>query len=136
MAGASIYGTDTSCGPDGYRPGVLVSGVELVREAIYRRLSTRRGQLLDDPDYGLPLSTFICATYTEDDAERIAGQIRNEILKDDRVERVVVDSNVVESVGGALGVTIELDCRCGAGPFSLTVSIGQLEARVIFPEAV
>lgn len=50
----------------------------------YHRISTRRGTLPDDPDYGIDVLAFLHASMTQSDFLSAAGQINTELGKDDR----------------------------------------------------
>jgi len=64
------FGRDISC-TTSLRTGRYSTGLRLVAEAAFRRLSTRRGTLqggVDEENYGLDLSSLIGSTATEADA--------------------------------------------------------------------
>lgn len=105
------YGIDSYCGTAGLKSGRLVTGNTLLAQALYRRLVTPRGTLiggLDEENYGLDLVGLLGTVQAESDAASLPSQIRNELLKDERVEDVTVVVATSES-GGVLAFTITID---------------------------
>lgn len=131
---ATPYGQDTSC-TDRLRPGRIVSGATLLGEAAYRRLTTRRGTLLDDPTYGLPLLDLLSADVDPELAATYPGQVRAELLKDPRLEAVTVD--IVETVTGparAWTVTIS-GVGSDGDAFELVVGVSDVTVELLGLEA-
>jgi len=86
------YGSDISCDFD-LDPDVLELdpfSTRALAEAIVRRLDCPRGQLPDDPNYGIGLRQYVNRGTTDRELLTLAGQIRNELVKDDRIESVIV----------------------------------------------
>lgn len=118
------YGSDISCAHDvdegvreldGFDPLVLA-------QAIARRLDCPRGALPDDPDYGISLRERVNVETTAADIRAMGGQIRGEVLKDDRVSALVVKVNPTPT-GSSIGIVLEVtpfDARTGS--FTLTLS--------------
>lgn len=105
------YGTDTWC-RDAMRTGVLVSGVELLAQALYRRLTTPRGTLDDGDDgivYGLDVCAFIGRDSTTDFIDGIPAAIEAECLKDDRVSSVEASVSSTTNAAGETSVVVEVD---------------------------
>ncbi len=101
---ATPYGRDTSA-TDRIRPGRIVTGGVLLGEALYRRYTTQRGTLLDDLNYGLPIAQWLNAAFTPDLLASIPGQIRNEGLKDRRIDSI--DVTVAKVNAREIDITIE-----------------------------
>lgn len=78
------YGIDTSCWDDLY-PGRTVTGARLIAEAVYRRLTTARGQLPGDPNYGIDVTELMHDGATAAELATLRGRIAAEISKDDRI---------------------------------------------------
>lgn len=123
------YGTDVSLASD------LSVTLELVdpfatrglTEAILRRLDCPRGALVDDPDYGIDLRANLNRGMTADAVRALAGQIRAEVEKDDRIDRATV---VVTPTPTADELSIEIiatpaDAR--AGRFTLILAVTSAE---------
>lgn len=128
----SGFGRDTSC-TSSLRPGQFVTGVRLVAEAAYRRLTTPRGMLRggeDEANYGLDLLDMIGAVATKSDAVALGGRIRNELLKDERIESV--DATVVLSRSGpATELDITVDVVTREGPFALTIRVDEVSVQLL-----
>jgi hypothetical protein len=58
---------------------------------IYHRITTERGSLVDDPDFGEDVTGYLSTANTARALLSIAGRLEAEILKDDRVSTVVVE---------------------------------------------
>lgn len=92
------YGSDLSCDDDltAYCDEVGGGSKLALGQALYRRLITPRGSLLDDPDYGVDVPGFLGNGVTQRELAGLAGAIRNELVKDDRVDsaqaEVVLDA--------------------------------------------
>lgn len=131
------FGTDVSC-MRGLRTGRLVSGVQLVAEAYYRRLTTPRGTLRggeDEQNYGLDLVSFIGTAATPSAVAALPGRIENELMKDERSESVKV-TIVSTASGPAVTWTVTVDARTSAGPFTLVIGVDKVSARLLKLEEV
>ena len=94
------YGREVSCTRT-LKTGRYVSGVTVVAEAIYRRLTTPRGMLLggeSEGNYGLDLMSLVGSADTKGSAASLPGRIENECRKDERIE--TVKATVVRTVDG------------------------------------
>lgn len=125
------YGTDISCTDDldARMDEVDPMSVEGLAEALVRRLDCPRGGLphdadfADDADYGEDVRGMLNRPTTDDEIRSLAGRIRNELTKDDRVETihaVVTPSSTGSSLSIALEVT-PVDARLGN--FRLVVAV-------------
>ena len=128
----SGFGKDTSC-TTVLRPGQFVTGPRLVAEAAFRRLTTPRGMLRggeEEANYGLDLLDMIGAVSSKSDAIALGGKIRNELLKDERIESV--DASVLLTRDGpasTLEITVEAVTR--EGPFALTISVDEVSVQLL-----
>lgn len=130
--GALGYGTDISCERDLDGAMTEVSGLTVLAQALVRRLDCPRGQLPDDPDYGFDLRAALNRGLTDGQVRALAGQVRTELGKDDRLDRVVVTVEPT-STGSALRVDLRVtpvDRRLG--PFRLTLAVSS--AAVLIEE--
>lgn len=125
----SIYGADTSC-TDSFKPGTLVSGPTLVAEAVYRRWTTPRGRLLEDPHYGLTIADYLSLELTPENAARIPAELKAEAMKDDRLDSCSYTSTLT-GTGASLTLQADFDFECGEGPFSLSVTLTATSFEVI-----
>jgi hypothetical protein len=117
------YGTDLSCTTDLTPTMEVVNPVSTVAiaQSWLRRLTTPRGGLVDDPTYGLDVAGYLNRPMQPLDVRQYEGEIRQELLKDDRVtEAVVTVTYVNESLTvSALGTPVDPTL----GPFTLTFAI-------------
>lgn len=128
----SGFGRDTSC-TSSLRPGVRVTGVRLVAEAAYRRLTTPRGMLRggeDEANYGLDLLDMIGAVASQSNTTALGGRIRNELLKDERIETVDV-TVVLERIGPSTELHIEIEAETREGPFSLAIVVDDVSVQLL-----
>lgn len=126
------FGRDISC-TTAIRSGRTVTGVRIVAEAAYRRLTTPRGMLRggeDEANYGLDLSEFIGAQSSASTAAAFPGIIRGELLKDERIESVEVD--VVETQSGAsITYSIRIVGKTNEGPFELQIAVDDVSTALV-----
>jgi hypothetical protein len=112
------YGTDFSCTSD-LDPGmVLVSGRLCLVQAIYRRLITPRGMLIDDPNYGTDIGAWLNDSLMPGDVARKASQLAAEVLKDERVVACATTG-----VYSAEVLTFTSQVTDGAGPFTMVLIV-------------
>src|ERR1700745_4062562 len=81
------YGTDLSCVND-CTPDFAEGDpfpARALGEALIRRLMTRKGQLLDDANYGLGIHLWLNRPATPSDLQSYGDQVVGECEKDDRV---------------------------------------------------
>ncbi len=120
------FGTDLSLVDDLEPTMREVSGTELLGQALFRRLTTPRGMLLDDPDYGTDVREFVSWGALPTKLAAIPALVRAELLKDERVEAATVSTAVA---GGAVRLNISIDT--GDGPFPLVVDVTQAGAVLL-----
>jgi hypothetical protein len=116
-----LYGSDLWCEDDidDLASELPSTNPLIVAQANYRRLSTERGTLIDDPDYGFDLLGLIHHGVTQDFIASIPGQVKNELLKDERNETVECTiSNVT-----ARSFDVEIRGTTAEGPFDLVVAL-------------
>ncbi len=116
------YGRDTSC-TDSLQTGRFVTGVRLVGQACYRRLTTPRGMLRggeDEDNYGLDISELIGSGNPKSVAATLPGRISAELSKDERIESVEVEVLVTKD-GPETNLSVTVKCQTGAGPFTLVL---------------
>lgn len=122
------YGYDTSC-LDGLRTGRFASGLQLVGEACYRRLTTPAGQLAligggeDEANYGLDLGDLIGSVSAPNTVAALPGQIESELLKDERISSVEADVTSVTN-GAVTSWTISISAETTTGgSFALVIGV-------------
>lgn len=116
------YGFAISC-TDDLNTGRRVTGATLVAEALYRRLTTRRGTLLSDPNYGLDLEDMLQDDITPAQLATLPGRIRLECAKDPRVlpESIRVEMQVNSTVGPITGTIRIRGELSNEEPFALVI---------------
>ena len=133
--GALGYGRDLSCVSDltDSMAEVEPDSTLGIGEAAIRRLTTSRGQLLDDPDYGLNLRLFLNRPTAAQELAELRGRIKAEVGKDDRVEDV--EPTVTMTALNALRVALMITpADPSLEPFSLIFAVdrdGRLEVDAI-----
>jgi hypothetical protein len=123
-AGALGYGRDLSCVADVTPDLAEVDPFSRlgIGEAAIRRLTTPRGGLPDDPDYGFDLRAYCNRGSTVQDLRDLAGLTRSELTKDDRIEEARV--SVSMPARGELTVAVRLTPADPAvEPFDLTFTV-------------
>ncbi len=125
---AQPFGRDTSA-TDSIQAGRTVTGARLVAQAIYRRLITARGQLLDDPDYGLSLTHLLGVELTRGAELALASRLRNEIEKDARVESTNVQ--ITKTVGTRGDYEFAIDVTTAEGPFELVLAASDVKVTIL-----
>ncbi len=128
----TIFGDDIACDPETGIPATfeLVSGRAALVQAILRRFQTRRGTLVDDPDYGLDLTDWVGKR--TDTAQLLAWQqaLQAEARKDQRVRSARARLTTLPS--GVLRFTLALETA--EGPFSLTVQVSEVSVDLLSVE--
>lgn len=104
----------------------LVTGRPCLAQAIAHRLSTPRGSLLDDPNYGLDVRAKVGESWTPSSLFAFQAAIAAEAMKDERVLRATA---AVTLEGRTL--TIQLALEDGDGPFQLTMAVSNLTVDIL-----
>lgn len=135
MASTVDFGTDTYCGSS-LSTGVLVSGTTALAQAIYRRLITPRGMLRGgtaESDYGIDIVGIIGKVdYDGDAGKTLLGQIRNEVMKDERVADCEVTVLSTTGSDGAISYTITIDVEAiEEGDVTLVLGVDNVSANLL-----
>lgn len=117
------YGSDISCDfdVDPFVTEVDPFSTLGVAESLVRRLDCPRGENPDDPNYGIGLRQMLNVGVTDQTIRQLAGQIRAELFKDDRVNDLTV---VVTPSNAAKNLRVEIrviPVGTAGGPFRLTL---------------
>ena len=83
------------------------STTQSLAQDIFHRITTERGSLVDDPDFGEDVRGYLSSATTARELFAIGGRLESEILKDDRVRSVSVE---------VTGNTSELDITISVTP--------------------
>ncbi len=133
---APPYGRDTSATRQVHHGRVVKDGT-LLAEAAWRRITTRRGDLHDDQNYGLLISDLLGADATPDEIAAIPGRIRQELSKDDRLDPAngaVLNVTMTQSVSASGGVALDIAIDgVGAfgGTFRLSIHADDLNVELL-----
>ena len=122
MSNAAInFGTcwGTPNGWDLSMPSYMATGNQVVAEAILRRWSTGRGQLIDDPNYGFNVMDLVSADLGAKDIAYAQQQLAQEATKDERVKSATV--TITLTTEGLLTLTATI--VTAAGPFKLVAAV-------------
>lgn len=112
-------GVDLSCTDDLQPDFSLVSGRQLLAEALYRRWTTDRGALLGDPNYGTNLTDYI-----NDDIDALGiAQCQSDCEAEARKDERVVSIKTQASLDNLSSLNLSVEIDDGAGPFTLTLNI-------------
>lgn len=90
---------------------------------LYHRVTTRRGTLPDDPDYGIDVFAFLHGPKTPVDLRACEGQIATEIQKDDRVTDVSVAVAFSLATNKMTITVVVVPQDPDIGPFSLIIAV-------------
>jgi hypothetical protein len=127
-----IFGDDIACDPQEGIPATFEMASERTAlvQAIVRRFQTRRGTLVDDPDYGLDLTDWVGKR--TDTAQLFAWQqaLQGEALKDERIQSARARMTLTPQ--GGLRFTLALGTALG--PFVLTLQVGDLSVELLSVE--
>ncbi len=96
------YGTDLSCTADVVETSEGLAEVDpfsaqAIGESTVRCWTTERGTLPDDPDYGRDIKAYANHGTTQAELRDLSGQLRNEALKDDRIDEIQVSAVYVST---------------------------------------
>lgn len=86
----------------------LRDDAEILKQALQRRLETRRGSDWTDPDYGLLVDDYLGDGLTPEAIERAAGEIKAEVEKDERVRSAAVTPKVTVLSDGSVELAPEI----------------------------
>ena len=103
-----------------------VSGRTALAQALYRRWTTDRGTLIDDPNYGTNLTDAINDDVGPSGIGEIVAAAGAEARKDERVRDIVGEGVLVEGV-----LTLTFTVTDADGPFALTVSVSDVTVEIL-----
>ena len=121
------HGTDVGGFEDLDSIGSMVSGRRCLAEAIARRITTPRGMLIDNPDYGYDVRYMLLNDYSTAEMAAEIAAIEAECKKDERV----VDASAAWSFSVSGELLIALSITDGEGPFRFVLQVGEATAEVI-----
>lgn len=126
------FGRDLWC-TDELRTGRFVSGLRLLAQAAYRRITTPRGTLRGgeaEENYGLDLVGLVGSIDVDNLVASLPDRIRLELLKDERIEGVETEVDRVDE-GPGTRFLLTISIVSALGPFSLRVSVNEVSAELL-----
>lgn len=119
------YGICWSCVTDLTSSFSRVSGRRVLAESIARRITTPRGRLITDPNYGIDVRDWLLDSVGPGDLSRLCALLNTEISKD---ARVLNASTSASFVAGVLTLTVAV--ADGQGPFKTTITVSSIDGQV------
>lgn len=126
MALDTDYGNDIDCVNDLTFAMATVSGTKMMAQAIARRVTTPRGGLFYNGEYGWDLTALV--SEAEVSPAEVNGAVENEVLKDLRVDDVDVTS-VFEAATKTM--TVDIVGHGSEGPFALTLLVSDVTVELL-----
>lgn len=128
----TIFGDDIACDPEEGIPATfeMVSERTALVQAIVRRFQTRRGTLVDDPDYGLDLTGWVGKRTDQPQLFAWQQALQAEARKDQRVRSA--RARMITTPSGGLRFTLTLETA--EGPFSLTLEVSEVSVDLLSVE--
>lgn len=126
----TTLGTDIDCVTDLDPSFRLVSGNLTLAQAIARRLTTARGSLFYDEDYGTDINRAIndaAGAVGTSGTFRLRAAIEAEAMKDERV----LSARAEVSVLGAGALSARLTLLTADGPLALVLSVSEVSADLL-----
>jgi hypothetical protein len=129
---ATDFGRDLWC-DDSLRTGRFVTGIKLLGQAIFRRLTTPRGSLRGgeaEANYGLDLVGLLGSGDVRNLVASLPDRIRLELVKDERIADVtaIVDATYD---GPKATLAISIAVESSVGPFTLKLSVNDVTAELL-----
>lgn len=93
----------------------------LLAEATIRHITTPRGSLLEDPNYGIDITETLSVATTRQDRAALEGTIRGEV-RDDRIETLSVSIEDRTEVDRTMEISIDGEAVTGE-PFRLVLAV-------------
>lgn len=120
------FGTCLACVSDLTPEMAMATGFDVIAQACVRRLSTGQGQLGSDPNYGADLRNLISSGMDTRKLATIPGVVRNELLKDERVQDVSIAYSYTSPI-----LTLNVTITTAQGPFRLTLSVSAVTVDLL-----
>ncbi len=107
--------------------------LESLAQDLFHRVTTERGVIVDDPDFGEDIASHASRALQSSDLDSIAGRLASECRKDDRVATVRVD---VTQPSGPSSLHVEIfvtpqDSRLVSFRLIIPVTDGQAHLEAI-----
>jgi phage baseplate assembly protein W len=127
FAAAPDFGSDVSTFPAFDTSFAIVTGFQVLAQALARRLLTRKGLLPSHPDYGVDLRLYLNEAVDDSALTRMRAEVVHELQQDERVQ--AVDASVLFSPAtGVLTATVQ--GTTAEGPFSFVLALSQVSINL------
>jgi len=97
-----LFDGDYAVGQDG--DYILLSGLENLRQAVYRRLLTKPGEYKFVPEYGVGIQLWVKRKRTPAILKQLESAIRENLLREKRIERIV--DIAIQNIEGGVQINI------------------------------
>lgn len=131
--GASDTGIDIDCIVDVGTSLSVARGTRNIGNALARRLTTPRGGLFYDPNYGLDVRNYLSAGFTPQALAQVQSDVASEVSKDPRVENPTV--TVAPNIQAA-SMQIAVTCDLAEGPYEFVFGVSKLTVDLLKAEAL
>lgn len=109
---------------------LLVGGLANLGQALVARLSTPRGGLFYDPNYGTDLRVYVNDAMSAATLARVRADVQAECIKDERVLACTA-STVFDAPTKTL--LVQVSVQTAGGPFQLVLAVSSLTVAVLRP---
>jgi hypothetical protein len=120
------YGIDLVCVSDidSHMTETLSDTVQSLAQDSFHRITTPRGALPDDPNFGIDIRSMLSAGLTQAAIRGISSAIHGELTKDDRIADVEVDLVIGGSATApSFTISITITPVDGSSAFDLIVAV-------------
>jgi hypothetical protein len=130
---ATGFGNDLSC-TKRLNTSRIVTGVRLLAEACYCRLTTWRGTLDGGPDedaYGVDVSAYLGDVGPDIAAAALPAIVEAELLKDERISAVSASASASTGAEPIITLVVRVTPADETGDFALTLAISDVSVEAI-----
>lgn len=121
-------GSDISCTDDLEPTFAVATGTAMLGQALWHRLSTPRGLLFYDPDYGVDLRDALLDASTPVSRFALQSAIAREVEKDERVLRA---SASVKFNASTSTMSVKVSIDTAEGPFALVLEVSKVTVALL-----
>lgn len=114
------YGTDLQCWDDLDPSAAEISGVDVVAQDAYHELISPRGSIIDDPDAGEDVRSYLQQKVSPGFLAAVPGRLANAIMRDPRIDDA---KGSATSTDGGQSIDCRISATTGQGPFRLVFTL-------------
>ncbi|MBP9863393.1 MAG: hypothetical protein KBD62_35940 [Kofleriaceae bacterium] len=134
MATTVLTARDTYC-LDALVPGRWATGLTLLAQRLYHRLTTPAGVLgicggEEEADFGIDLAAYVGATEDAQLAYALPVTVRNELIKDVAVDSVTCTATRTVS-GGSVSWVLSIHVVATVGELDMLVSVSDVTVELL-----